>query len=145
MKGKYYLILPIALTVLSASVFAAPASAHRVFVTHLTGDKEVPSVDTLAQGQAVFMISHDETMIRFVLIAANIKNVLMSHIHMAPKDENGPIVVWLYPSMPPPVLIPGRFNGVLAMGTITSANLVGPLAGQPLSALISAMEAGKPT
>ncbi len=36
----------------------------------------------------------------------------------------------------------GRTNGVLAQGTITAADLVGPLAGHPLSDLISAMRAG---
>lgn len=33
-------------------------------------------------------------------------------------------------------LICGRFDGVLAQGMITAANLVGPLAGQPLGVLI---------
>lgn len=36
----------------------------------------------------------------------------------------------------------GRTDGVLATGTITAADLVGPLAGQPLSALIDAINAG---
>ena len=36
----------------------------------------------------------------------------------------------------------GRSSGVLARGTITAANLRGPLAGQPLSALIAQMRAG---
>ena len=36
----------------------------------------------------------------------------------------------------------GRFNGKIAEGTITAANLVGPLAGQPLSALVEAIQAG---
>jgi hypothetical protein len=31
---------------------------------------------------------------------------------------------------------------VVAAGTITAANLTGPLAGQPLSALVDAIEAG---
>jgi hypothetical protein len=33
-------------------------------------------------------------------------------------------------------------DGVLATGTITAANLVGPLAGHPLSDLLSSMQAG---
>ena len=36
----------------------------------------------------------------------------------------------------------GRVSGVLATGTITAANLTGPLAGQPLSALVDAIDAG---
>jgi hypothetical protein len=33
-------------------------------------------------------------------------------------------------------------DGVLARGTITEADLVGPLAGQPLSALVEAIRSG---
>ncbi len=36
----------------------------------------------------------------------------------------------------------GRMDGVLAEGTITAANLVGPLAGHPLSDLVAAIQAG---
>ena len=56
---------------------------------------------------------------------------------------NGPIVVWLRPDgPPPPPPIPGRFQGTYAVGTVTAADLVGPLAGMPFSALLEAMEAG---
>ena len=36
----------------------------------------------------------------------------------------------------------GRINGVIAEGTITAANLVGSLAGQPLSALLDLLRNG---
>jgi hypothetical protein len=66
----------------------------------------------------------------------------MCHIHLAPAGANGPVAVWLYPSGPPAQLIPGPFNGVLANGIITSVNLVGPLAGMELSALIDHLTSG---
>jgi len=146
MSKKVFLVASF-MFLIAFSVLSMPASAGatRVFVTHLSGDEEVPPVETLAQGQAVFMISMDGSMIKYMLIAANIEDVFMAHIHLAPEGVNGPIVVWLYgspPAGPDEDLIPGRFNGVLARGTITVANLVGPLAGQPLSALIDAMKAG---
>ncbi|MGH7455091.1 MAG: CHRD domain-containing protein, partial [bacterium] len=50
-----------------------------------------------------------------------------------------PVVAFLFGSVAPGG---GRTDGVLAQGTITAANLVGPLAGHPLSDLISAMRAG---
>lgn len=120
----------------------AQAQPNRIFATHLSGDQEVPPVETQAQGQAIFMLSEDGEALRYKLIAANIKDVLQAHIHLAPEGVNGPIVAWLYPSGPPPVLIPGRFNGVLATSTITSSDLVGPLAGMSLSDLLAEMEAG---
>jgi hypothetical protein len=120
----------------------AKLTGNRNFVTHLSGDEEVPPADTKAQGQAIFQLSKDGTQLSYKLIVANIENVTMAHIHVAPAGVNGPVVVWLYPSGPPPQLIPGRSNGVLATGVITAANLVGQLAGQPLNNLVAAMRAG---
>ena len=70
---------------------------------------------------------------------ANIDNVVAAHIHLGSEEEAGPVVASLYGPVPPGG---GPSNGRLAEGTITAANLVGPLAGQPLSALIEAMRAG---
>lgn len=110
--------------------------------THLTGDEEVPAVETQAQGQAIFKLSADGETLHYRLIVANIEDVLMAHIHLAPAGENGDVVVWLYPDGPPPQLIEGRFQGVLAQGEITTADLVGPLAGQTLDDLIAAFNNG---
>jgi hypothetical protein len=130
------------LLLLLALAGTALASGNRNYRTHLTGAEEVPAVETQAQGQAIFQLSKDGTELHYKLIVANIENVMMAHIHLGPAGVNGPVVAWLYPSAPPPALIEGRFSGVLAEGTITAASLVGPLAGEPLSALIDAIEAG---
>lgn len=121
---------------------AASWNAVHNFRAHLTGEAEVPSVDTRATGQAVFQLSPSGEELSYRLIVANIENVLMSHIHMAPAGENGGVVAWLYPSGPPPQLIEGRFSGVLATGTITAADLTGDLAGEDLSALVEALSTG---
>jgi len=112
------------------------------FRTHLNGDNEVPAVDTKAQGQAIFSASSDGSSIHYKLIVANIENVIMAHIHNAPAGQNGGIVVWLYPPSPPPQLIPGRFQGVLAEGTITADNLMGSLEGQTIGDLLELMRSG---
>jgi len=51
-------------------------------------------------------------------------------------------VVWLYPSAPPAMMLPGTTNGILAQGVITDANLSGALAGQTVADLIEQIEAG---
>jgi glucose/arabinose dehydrogenase len=117
---------------------AAPSQAGRHFAARLTGSEEVPARETRAQGHASFQLSKDGTELSFRLVAANIANVVGAHIHLAPAGENGAVVVNLLPVAPDG----GRFSGVLATGTITAADLVGPLAGQPLSALVEAMAAG---
>ena len=92
-----------------------------------------------ARGNAIFHLSADGTEISYKLIASNIENVFMAHIHRGPAGSNGPVVVWLYPSTAVGAgpVAGGRVDGVLVEGTITAANLVGPLAGQPLSALLA--------
>lgn len=124
------------------SNFAAAKDNQRNFRTHLKGENEVPAVETNAQGQATFKLSKDGESIHYKLIVANIENVLMAHIHNAPAGENGGVVVWLYPSSPPPQLIEGQFQGVLAEGTITADDLVGTLAGQTLEDLLDQIKAG---
>lgn len=112
------------------------------FVATLSGDEEVPPTETRARGTAHFQLKPNGDGLSFKLVVANIMNVTMAHIHLAPAGQNGGVVVWLYPSAPPAQLIPGRFNGVLAHRTITEDNLVGALAGEPLSALIDEIQAG---
>jgi len=133
-------LLVIALLLMTLSSVSAQSRNYRA---HLSGGEEVPPADTRAQGQATFQLSKDGTELRYRLIVANIENVTMAHIHRAPAGQNGPVVAWLYPSAPPAQLIPGRSQGVLAQGTITAANLVGPLAGATLEDLIEAMADGQ--
>lgn len=106
---------------LATTAVAQPSN----YTAHLTGDAEVPAVDTQAVGQTVFQLNSDGTELRFRLIAANIEDVLMAHIHCGPEGVNGPVATWLYPADgPPPEPIPGRFSGVLSTGTITDADIV---------------------
>lgn len=135
------------LTVMALLVVgAAPALSqgpHENFRTHLSGDNEVGPVDTQAQGQAIFKPSADGESLDYKLIVANIDDVLMAHIHVGPADANGPVAVWLYPEDgPPPALIPGRTQGVLAEGTITADDLTGPLTGASMDDLLNEIRAG---
>lgn len=130
----------------------APVFAHQAggshgadlhFKTHLTGAQEAPNpVETRAQGQAIFRLSEDGTSLDYKLIVANIQNVTQAHIHLGERGVAGGVVVWLYPSAPPAVLIPGRSQGVLGEGTITAANFVGSLTGDPFSDLVDNIRNG---
>ena len=105
---------------------AQPDATAKNHGTHLSGDQEVPPRDTRAQGQATFQVSTDGQSVGYKLIASNIENVFMAHIHCGVPEMNGPIVVWLYPSTDP---TPGPFGAgrqdvVLAEGTFTNANVI---------------------
>jgi len=117
----------------------AGAPAAKNFVAHLTGASEVPARDTRGVGEVKLQLSADGTALEYRLISSNIHNVVQSHIHLAPEGVNGPIVVFLFGLVAPGG---GRTDGVLATGTITAGNLIGPLAGHPFSDLMAAIRAG---
>jgi hypothetical protein len=118
------------------------------FGTPLSAAEEVMPAgvtnDSKARGSSIFQLNADGTELSYRLIVANIENVFMAHIHQGPAGANGPVVVWLYPSTTPGPgpLGAGRIDGVIAEGTITAANLVGPLTGQPLAALVDLLTGG---
>ena len=120
------------------------ADHNRNVSVHLDGDQETPSVNTKAQGQAKLQLSKDGSSLHYKLNVANIEDVTMAHLHRItdPTSTTGGVVAWLYPSGPPPQLIPGRTNGTLAEGEITAANLTGSLAGMDLEALVNAINDG---
>lgn len=89
-----------------------PAKAN--FRAHLSGDEEVPPVETDAQGQATFKFNDEGTELDFKLNVANIKDVVAAHIHCAPDGVNGPVGVTLFSGGP---VSP---DGVLAEGTVTA-------------------------
>jgi hypothetical protein len=122
-----------------AAVGVAGAGLNANWSDHLTGTEEVPVRETGAQGQAIFHLSKDGQSIDFRLIATNIDNVRQAHIHVGPAGANGPVVVFLYGLVDPGQ---GRQTGVLSTGTITAADMIGPLAGQPFSALVDAIRSG---
>ena len=119
------------------------------FGTPMSGDEEVPPAGVVntsnARGNAIFHVSADGETVEYKLIASNIENVFMAHIHRAPAGANGGIVLWLYPSTTPNVRAPvggGRTDGVLVEGTFTSADFVGALAGTSMAAFIADVKAG---
>ena len=123
-------------------VFSQGVSEHAAYGTHMTGAEETPARPSEAQGQLILTPREDGTALAYKLVVAKIENATQAHIHLSPPGAPGPVIAWLYPSAPPAVLIPGRFNGVLAEGVITDASVVGPLAGQGVAGLVAAIRAG---
>jgi hypothetical protein len=137
------IIIGLTLALTAPAVVLAAKDRHFT-AGRLDGGHEVPARVTNAHGIAKFKLSNDGTSLDYHLNVAQISNVFQAHIHMAPEGSNGDIVVWLYPSTAPGAgpLGTGPTSGLLANGTITAANLIGPLAGRPLSDLVTAMESG---
>src|SRR5882724_2803999 len=127
--------------------------------THMTGAEEVFSpataggptpADSRAQGEAIFRVNvgaNGSTTVDFRVIASNIDNVIMSHIHCGLAGANGPIRMWLYPvigpSGAPGPSGAGPHNGVLASGTFSPTGVVCPASAVGSNMpLLDAMRAG---
>jgi hypothetical protein len=110
--------------VIAAFVFSAVALAvahvSKNFGAPLSGDEEVPPVDTNATGNSVLHLSEGGDELRFKLIVANIEDVTQAHIHCGAEGVNGPIVVFLFQLTPAGVTA----NGVLSEGTLTNADVI---------------------
>ncbi|HET8629584.1 MAG TPA: CHRD domain-containing protein [Thermomicrobiales bacterium] len=136
---RWLALVAVVLAALSLGAGGAAAAGNgRNFVAHLAGSQETPPNSTLSQGEAIFHLSPDGSTLSYKLIVANIDNVTVAHIHLGMPGVAGPVVVFLYHGP----TIAGRFDGVLAEGTITAADLTGPLAGQSLSTLLNDIRSG---
>ena len=141
-------------TEFSTPLYAMGGNTDMNMGTHLRGDEEVLVVpqgaptpaESQAQGQAMFRVNDDGT-VDFKLIASNIDNVIMSHIHCGRPGANGPIRMWLAPVIGPTgAPLPsggGRHDGILAEGTFNPAGIICPAANVGSNMpLLDAMRAG---
>jgi CHRD domain len=89
----------IVLTALTLAIGAGVAFAHnnrRTIREFLTGVQEVPVVSTTGSGTFRAEISKDGDEIEYTLSFRNLEaSVRMAHIHIAPEQNTGPIVLWL--------------------------------------------------
>ena len=108
--------------------------------TDMTGAEEVPPRATPASGRASFRLSGDGTKMSYEIEVEDITNVIMAHLHMAPKGSNGGIVVWLYGRVPPNL---GPSERRLASGEFNANQLIGALQGRTLDDLMAAIRAGQ--
>lgn len=122
-------------------VVAAPAlSATAVYNAHLSGNEMVPARATKAVGQVQLKLNNDGTTISYRINVSNIENVVAAKMQLAPVGSTGPDIAVLFG---PVAAGGGKKSGVLATGTLTSTDLVGPLAGKTIADLVAEINAGR--
>jgi CHRD domain len=126
---------------------SSSSSSDKIFSARLTGDKEVPPVDTDATARIRLIANSQQDALDYRLSVSNLNGVVTgAHIHRGTAATNGPIVANLN--------VGGTFASASAGdggastststgGTITSADLKGPLAGKQISDLIKIIEDGQ--
>jgi hypothetical protein len=108
------------------------------FFANLSGRQEVPPVNTDAFGSAQFIFNEDFTKLRFKLVVNDLEKFIVAHIHIGMKGMNGPVVAFLFGPITRGISVD---TGVVT-GTITKADLIGPLQGMSLIELAVQMKEG---
>ncbi len=113
-------------------------TSDREHTVTLSGDDEVPAVNSKASGNGTLDLLSGGTLISYSFkFNKKLKNVTSAHLHLGVAGVNGPIVVDLLGGETPKS---GKFKKL--NGEFTSEDLTGPFAGMPLDALVAEMEAG---
>jgi hypothetical protein len=114
---------------------------QQTFKATLSGNGEVPPINTQATGSATFTVTTNKNSMSYQIHVINIDKVTMAHIHSGKIGQNGPVVGALFQSKAATTSSPVK-NGILSQGTITSANLEGPLKGKQISDLVKLINDG---
>jgi hypothetical protein len=132
-------ILILGAMVTNGFINSVSAQKKQQFIAKLSGNNEVPPVNTPATGTATFTLSADGKSLGYILNVTNMNGVMGAHIHSGKQGQNGPVIAGLFNAgmIGPPT---GKVNGVLAKGNITSPALQGTLPGKQVSDLVTLMK-----
>lgn len=136
---SFTVLVLLAMLTIPGAVPAASAATSDNFVAVLSGGDEVPARDTNARGVATFKLNTDGTALAYTLVVANIENVVFAHIHCGAVGVSGPVGATLLHAMPPGG---GRFDGVLASGTITAPDPGNACGWATLADVLTAVHSG---
>jgi CHRD domain len=115
------------------------AAKYPYDATPLSGENEVPPVQSSAGGEAEFTELENET-IKYRVNVTGLTNITAAHIHMAKAGENGDVIADLWNT--PTSKDSETTYGMIFRGNLSDASLKGPMQGQTLEDLIAAMDAG---
>ena len=132
--------LAISLSVLlTVSVVEQIHAAKYPYDAPLSGQEEVPAVQTSATGEGEFTVPANGTM-KYRVNVTGISNASAAHIHMAKAGENGEIIADLLNT--PTSKDKDTAYGMIFRGNLSDSSLKGPMQGKTLDDLAAAMDSG---
>lgn len=138
--NKFRILAPVFVAILLAS---SQAMAERAlnFNVVLSGDQEVPPVETDALGRIQIHIDRNHTALRFrldVVDGVDMLGMAGAHLHCAPAGENGPVITFLAGPFSP-----GYSGHFRIRATLTDDNITGDTdCGTTIDELVDAILAG---
>jgi aldose sugar dehydrogenase len=91
------------------------------FAATLTGAEEVPPVTTDAGAVAHFVLNSDGSLSYELRATGPIENATASHIHLGARNQNGPVVLFLYGPSPGQNF---RAGDLIASGTVHDSDVI---------------------
>ena len=132
--------LAISLSVLlTVSLVDQIHAAKYPYKATLSGQNEVPPVETSATGEAEFTAPANDT-IKYRINVTGIMNASAAHIHMAKEGENGDVIAALLNT--PTSKEKDTAYGMIFRGNLTDSSLKGAMEGKTLDDLAAAMDSG---
>jgi Cu/Zn superoxide dismutase len=139
-----------AIAVVGPSSSSSSSLSGDQFSARLTGDNEVPPVNTDATGRIRLIVNSAQDAVDYQISLSNLNGIVTgAHIHSGGSSTNGPIVANLNVHGAFASASAGGGGGGSATtststgGTVTFADLKGPLAGKQISDLIKLIKDGK--
>ena len=138
--------------ILLLSLVLPATAAERVFVAKLEPNRAILPGDVKANGVATFRLSSDGRTVKYKVDVFGIEAVSQIHIHLGadattpegehyhlpPGEDHGRTVAFLLNFSPKGI----KGNGTVTEGTLTAADLSGPLRKQPMKSLVDHMTKG---
>lgn len=114
------LVSMLAVAGFAGSVFAAHEGQE--FMAELTPEQETKDVESTATGDAHIEFSEDGMSLEYTVNAEDLTNTLAGHLHSGAVGEDGPVELLLFNNEEPM-----DYNGEVATGTLTEADLAGDM------------------
>jgi hypothetical protein len=141
--GTTTVTLTTAPTTVSTTSTTSPGGAVPTkIVIDLRGDQVLPPAQTNAGGTFTLLVEVGPTGgldISYQLDVKDIVDASAAHIHLGAAGADGPVIVPLFDGPPKS----GTFSGTLASGTISEADLTGPMQGKTFQELAGAVLTGQ--
>jgi hypothetical protein len=129
----------ISIAVISLSSSSIQAQEGETFFASLSGNDEVPPIQSTATGLATFITDDNGTQVSYWVNITGLNEITGAHIHNGSAGQNGDILVNL---SGPESAENGQSAIISLKGNITSDKLQGPLVGNELSELVGLMSDG---
>ncbi|MFA7061287.1 MAG: CHRD domain-containing protein [Pedobacter sp.] len=135
MKKLQLLLFVVLATMLTVSVGFAN---EKNFKADLSGNDEVPGVNTPAKGEAKFSLSNDGKVLSYTLVVRDIENPTVAHIHIGKSGNNGQPVANIFNGPKRE----GKVRGNISQSSLTAKDLQGAFKGKSIKELVALIKSG---